>query len=102
MTAMRQFLDAMGLPTDGWADELPPNPGAKNEAKVIRLRMRLQKIRDAMIRRKQRIESLRNNARVSTTSESWMGLRMQRNEARYRALLRLYAATQEELKKRQE
>jgi len=97
MTLMREFLDALGLPTDGWADELPVDHAAQRRAKIIRLTKRIQKIRSAMIRRKQRIERLQREVGVEESADARICVRIQRHEAHYQALISFYAATQAKL-----
>jgi hypothetical protein len=95
MTMMREFLDALGLPIDGWADESPGDPAARERSKAIRLTKRLQEIRSAMIRRKLIIERLRRNLGREKSADAQIRDRIERHEARYQELFGFYAVTQE-------
>jgi hypothetical protein len=77
---------------------LPDDSMAGRRAKVIRLTKRLQKIRDSMIRRKQRTERLRRDLRLAGNADYRTWVRIERNEARYQVLVRSYIAAQARLK----
>ena len=84
-----EILDLLGLPAEGWGDELPENPVAALEAKAARWAGRIQKIQAALIRRRRVIEGLKQRGGRE--------LRLRRHEANYGLLLERLAQARKRL-----
>ncbi len=84
----RQFFDVLGLPIQDWNDVWPKDEQDIERERQARLSQRFQKIYSAMLRRRQAIESLKQQIENGRDEEMADGRRrIQRHEQRYQVLL---------------